>query len=153
MTPPTILFVCTGNICRSPMAEYLLRHQLPPGAPWTVSSAGMAALPGFAASPEAVQALREIGIDLSPHRSRPLSRELVDSAAMIVVMSGTHREQLKARYPNALDRVFLLKRFDAQSDGGDVFDPIGMPVEVYRAIRDEITASLPGLMAYMAGLY
>jgi protein-tyrosine-phosphatase len=131
------------------MAEYLLAHRLGPESNWTVGSAGTIAAYGMGASPAALTALEERGIDGSAHRSRPLDKELVDSAAVIVVMTASHREQLRTLFPQQADKVFTLKSFDAASQGGDVDDPLGLSVDAYRDIRDEIEAALPGLIEFM----
>ena len=144
-----LTFVCTGNICRSPMAEYLLRSVLPAHSPWHVQSAGVFAGAGMAASRAAVDALYEKGIDLSPHRSQPLAREVIDASEVIVVMTAAHRDQIMMLYPEAAEKSFLLKSFGG---GGDVRDPIGLSNGIYRRVRDEIAACLPGLVAFLAQL-
>lgn len=131
------------------MAEYLLRHRLGRGSGWTVCSAGVAGCHGVPASRPAIQALKEKGIDLTPHQSQPVNRELVDEASLIVVMTASHLMQLRAVFPSAIEKSFLLKSFAAEGRGGDVEDPIGAAVEVYREVRDEIEAALPELMAFM----
>ncbi|MBM4162889.1 MAG: hypothetical protein FJ222_00350, partial [Lentisphaerae bacterium] len=82
-----VLFVCTGNTCRSPMAEALLRQALGADAGWEVASAGLCAIPGLPASGGAVAALRDAGGDLSAHRSRLLTPALVRQAAVIVALA------------------------------------------------------------------
>ena len=142
------MFVCTGNVCRSPMAEYLLRHRLLPDSEWVVCSAGTSAGFGMPASGFAESVLREKRIDLSPHQSRPLTRELVDAASLIVVMTSGHRDFIRAIYPDATEKIFLLKSFDPIG-GGDIDDPIGLTVDTYRQIRDDIDRALPGMMSFM----
>ncbi|MBI2441189.1 MAG: low molecular weight protein arginine phosphatase [Lentisphaerae bacterium] len=145
-----ILFVCTGNLCRSPVAEYLLRHALGPRTPWQVSSAGLFAGQGTPASPPAIEVLQERGINLRPHRSRQVTKEMVDAAALIVVMTSEHLAELKRRFPEAQDRIYLLKSFcSGGGDDRDVRDPLGGTAIVYRAICDDIEAALPGLILYL----
>lgn len=149
-----ILFVCTGNICRSPMAEALLRARLTAAgrSDWRVGSAGLAALPGLPASREAVEAVRERGGDLSAHRSRWLNRALVDEAALIVVMTTEHRDHMRVTFPEAGEKVCLIRSFDPAAREADLDDPIGGPVSVYRVARGAIEAALPGLLKFMAVL-
>lgn len=149
---PHVLFVCTGNVCRSPMAEYLLRHNLGPQAEWKVSSAGLYTSDGMAASPPAIEVLREQGIDLTPHRSRAVTKDGIDSATLIVVMTASHVTELKQRFPEAQDRIYLLKSFDPGSGGGDIPDPLGSTTDQYRKTRDEINSALLDLILYLKKL-
>lgn len=144
-----ILFVCTGNICRSPMAEYLLRHHLGPRTRWQVRSAGLTAMNGVAASRPAIEALSEKGVNLTPHHSQGLAKDMIDSATVIVVMTAAQALELKQRFPEAQDRIHLLKSFDPAAKGGDIQDPIGYEMSTYRRIRDEIDAALPDLILYL----
>ncbi len=144
-----LLFVCTGDICRSPMAEYILRHRLPPKPGWIVTSAGVAAPPNQPPSIEGVEALRELKIDLTPHRSRPLDAELVDSADMIVVMTGAHSREIERRFPGTRDKVHLLTSFGTSATSDNIPDPIGGSVAVYRKVRDEIDSAITDLILYM----
>lgn len=144
-----ILFVCTGNVCRSPMAEYLLRDQAPDGAAWAIGSAGVATEDGMPASGNAVAAMRELRIDIGGHRSRRLSAELVDEAYIILAMTRTHKEAIIGTFPVAADKVYLLRYFGAPGGDFDIADPIGGPIDVYRATRDEIGRALPHLVKFL----
>ena len=154
MTTPhrQLLFVCTGNLCRSPMAEYLLRHHLGPQTDWQIHSAGLAAGNGQAASAEAVEVLGERNIDLTPHRSRSLTHDMVDAAGLIVVMTRAQALDIKRRFPEAVNRVRLLASFKSDSRGEDINDPIGGDLETYRRIRDEIDEALLDLILHLKKL-
>ena len=147
-----ILFVCTGNICRSPMAEALFNHALPPESPWRAKSAGLMASHGHVASDAAIAALQELHISLANHRSQLASRDLVDAAFCIVVMTRSHASQLETLFPNASDRIHLLRSFDPGANTDDVDDPIGMSLEAYREARDAIRSAIPGLIQYLNDL-
>ncbi len=100
----SILIVCTGNICRSPMGEYLLRERWQaPGA--RVASAGVQALIDWPADEEAIKAMQARGIDLSPHRARQISPEISQDADLILVMEDFHRDWIHSRLPTARGRV------------------------------------------------
>ncbi|MEM8836090.1 MAG: Sua5/YciO/YrdC/YwlC family protein [Planctomycetota bacterium] len=140
----TILFVCTGNTCRSPMAEAIARHELSDEqrAYTRVLSAGAFAAPGAPATPEALEALREMGITLRDHASTPLTRELLERADVIYAMTEPHLLAALDIDPAARDRIALL-----DPDGDDVPDPIGHPMDVYRATAHTIHAMIRARLA------
>jgi protein-tyrosine-phosphatase len=144
-----LIFVCTGNTCRSPMAEGLLKALLPPGCGWEVSSAGICAAAGWPPSEHAVKALREKGIDISGHRSRTLTPQLIEEADLLVTMTQGHRQAVLAAVPQSEGKVFLLKSFGIAQSPADIYDPVGESLDVYRRVRDEIDAALPDLILYM----
>lgn len=135
----TILFVCTGNICRSPMAEALMRDRLAQAgldSEVRVLSAGVWAESGERASTGAVVALRHRGIDLALHRSQPLTPALLKSVDIILVMEEAHRRSIFYTAPEVLAKVFLLSEMAGGYD--DVADPYGGSVEGYAVTADEI---------------
>lgn len=144
-----LIFVCTGNTCRSPMAEGLLKHMLPPDCGWEISSAGVHASNGYPASSGAVEALRMLGIDLSGHFSRRLIPKMIQEADLIVTMTRGHRDVILAMSPESAGKVFLLKSFGTAQCAADIYDPVGEAPDVYRRVRDEIDAALPDLILYM----
>jgi len=99
-----ILFVCTGNTCRSPLAAALARAR---GI--DAQSAGLAAFPGDPAAPQAIRAAQRHGADLSAHHARNVNEALLSQADRVYVMSAAHRDALLSRYPQAADRVRVLE--------------------------------------------
>ena len=132
------------------MAEYLLRQRLGERSGWASSSAGVFAMNGAPASVEALRVMKELGIDLKSHRSRMLTKEIVDGAALIVVMTEMHKADIVRRFPETGDRVFLLKSFGLAGRAEDIPDPIGLSTAVYRRVRDEIDSAISDLILYMA---
>lgn len=147
----TILFVCTGNVCRSPMAEGILRYALQGRGDYRVISAGLGAIEGQPPSPYAVQAVRELGIDISTQRSRMLSPELVQQADYIFGMTHSHIDTVMLLYPQAAEKTFLLREFDETLDlfEKDISDPIGGSYDVYLNCRDQIEQGIASLLGFL----
>ena len=146
------LFVCTGNTCRSPMAEGLFRKLLAERLKcseddlvdrgYMVVSAGVAAGPGSPSSPEAVEILSERGADISGHESQQVTPQLLSQADQIFTMTRSHRELLVREFPEVAPRVRLISR-----NGLDVIDPIGSGMEEYRRCADQIEKYVQEILA------
>lgn len=183
----SILVVCSGNICRSPVAEGLLRRgvqrRFGADAP-EVSSAGTIGLEGSPATQESVHAAGERGVDISTHVARRLTDAMVQRADLVVCMAAEHRAEIEQRVPAAIDRTFTLKEMtrlleddapaapqgegtlaaraaaaaDTRRAGGsanpydeDIVDPLGMPLETYRAIAWELDEWIERMLAGLFG--
>ena len=152
-----IVFVCTGNTCRSPMAEGLFKLRLAaalgcsveelPHRGFIVLSAGISALPGDAAAPEGVTVLQEWGVDLSGHRSRLATADLVARADDLIGMTRSHLLAVLTKYPAVPGALRLLCGAD-----GDLDDPIGGGPEIYRACADVIKNQVDRLLTEMGFL-
>jgi len=142
-----VLFVCTGNTCRSPMAEWLCRQLLadqlgcrPESVEehnLVVMSAGIAAMSGGGPSAEAVQVLAEQGLDLRQHVTQPITDRLVRHADLILTMTQAHRQAIVSHWPEAAARTQLLN-----PDQTDIVDPIGGPLEAYTRCAAQIAAAI-----------
>jgi len=151
-----VLLVCSGNTCRSPMAEGLLRKM------WAarlgvkpeqllehggfVMSAGLGAAPGLRASEEAVDLLAPRGVDLNAHRSQPLRVELVRAADLVLTMTDNHRRAVIAGLPEAEQKAELL-----DPDGEDIPDPMGAGIDAYREALSRIERALSRRVERLAG--
>ena len=165
-----VIVVCTGNVCRSPIAEGLLRHATEhqvAGAPITVSSAGTAGWEGSPATPEAVEAAAERGVDISGHIATRLRPGMAAGADLVLCMAREHRDLIARDEPEAAGRAFSLKELVRLLEDGaraaatpaariaaaararagapltprpdeDIADPLGLPLDGYRAIASEL---------------
>ena len=143
----TVLFVCTGNTCRSPMAEVLLREYVAQKLHCTlneiqkygveIQSAGISAWGGTQASDKAVHAMQQKGIDLNGHTSQPLTEKLLQSAEIVWTMTAAHRSAILAQFPNFTDRVHMLSPRNQ-----DVLDPFGGTQEAYNQCAKQIREHL-----------
>lgn len=147
----TFLFVCTGNICRSPMAEALFRLATQGRSDYRAVSAGLGAVDGQAPSAHSVRAMKDIGVDISRQRSRMLTAEMVKQADYILGMTHSHVDTVMLLYPQAAEKTFLLREFDDTLDPyeKDISDPIGGSYEVYLNCRDQIEQGIASLLRFI----
>lgn len=141
----SVLFVCTGNSCRSIMAEGLLRKALKElGKDYiVVSSAGTNIIDGYSPTRETIEVMKREGVNVSDYRSKSLTDELIMGFDLILVMAAHHMDYIVKRVPEAVSKTYLLKQYGRQDGSGagedlDVCDPIGASMETYKHILAEI---------------
>lgn len=146
--PHRLLFVCTGNICRSPMAEYLARkHGRDTGVDLEVKSAGTLGLTDRPAEPKMVAVARELGIDMRPHVCQPLTDELVEWADRILVMEFTHHAHVVEFHPQGRGKTEMLGKYGGLEE---IDDPIGAWFKwSFRKARDRIQTCVNPLIDRM----
>lgn len=133
------IFVCSGNICRSPMAEHLFARALRSrGLKGAVISMGTLGLQGRGAAAEAVEAMAELGVDISGHGSQGVSLGLLHHATEIFVMERAHRDYVLRADPALSARVVMLGAHDPEGGPEEIADPVGGPIEAFRACRDRL---------------
>jgi len=134
-----IMVLCTGNICRSPMAEALLRQRLP--SRYRIESAGLGALVGHPADPVACELMAEQGLDISAHRARQVDVTMLRGVDLILVMDQGHRTWMGHDYPQLFGRVHKLLKW---SGGGDVADPYRQPRAAFEQALQAIDTGVNG---------
>jgi len=146
-----VLFVCTGNICRSPIAEGFFRRLTGNRKDIEVASAGVHAVRGQPPSVYAVEVCAEEGTDISDLRSQPLTGALVDRATHIFAMTGAHLETIQTLFPQSAEKTFLIREFEQPGTTvwRDVPDPIGLGREVYEGCARIIKNALPSVLAFV----
>ncbi len=148
-----VVFLCTGNICRSPMGEALLKKAVADSADENLKkleivSAGTATVDGMPASANSVKALARIGVDISDSVSTALTQKLVDESFAIFAMARPHIDILKSRFKNIPPRVFTVMEM-LKNGRDDVADPYGGGLDEYLDARDDIASAIPAILKYL----
>jgi len=150
-----VVFVCTANICRSPMAEGLLKHHWKDQGQTSlnVSSMGIQMIDNQPASEYAVAVCAENGVDISSHRSRALHPEELRKANLILTMEPFQRKHLQLLAPQLKGKIFLLAKWPKESrQRGVITDPIGRSLRVYRKIFKVINGHVERIIPHLAAL-
>ena len=148
----TILFICTGNVCRSPMAEGLFKNLVDQNkADLIVKSAGVGAQNGQPPSENAIRAMQDLDIDISPERSVMMTAALASEADMIIGMTHGHIEMVNLMFPHTAEKTFLLREFDDSLPlhEREISDPIGCSYEIYCQCRDQIREGIDSLLKFI----
>lgn len=141
-----ILFVCTGNTCRSPMAEGILKDMArKKGIDIDVKSAGVFAFEGDKASQEAIEVLKEEDIDISDHRTKLVTEEMVEGADLVLTMSFSHKDTLLFKYPFSKEKIYSLKEYVFYRQA-DIQDPYGGGMKAYKETKEELKDVLEKLL-------
>ena len=150
---PLVNVVCTANVCRSPMAAELLRHALraepAPLNTVQVVSSGVAAFPGQPATGHSATVLRKVGLDLSSHRSSPVTPEFERGAILHLCMTLSHKRILEEEFPDITGEIRLYREFIPGVQDPVIPDPYGGPISEYEACRDSMVEAVPHIVAWL----
>ncbi len=148
-----ILVVCTGNLCRSPFAEHLLRRRLHELGldDIEVASAGVSAVVGSPPPANVLQAAREWNLTLESHRARQVTADMVEAADLLLTMDSFQKFSLLTAFPEAAEKIHPLSQFDEEPGDDDVEDPMGMDLPGTREVFVRIGTCVDGVARYYAG--
>ncbi len=149
-----VIFLCTGNICRSPIGEALLKKAFESESDSALKelqivSAGTSTVDGLPPSTNSVEALRRIDIDISDYRSNFLTQEMVDEAFAIFAMAQSHIDILKYHYNNLPPHIHTVMEMVEGLGRSDVPDPYGGDIDEYLDVRDDIALATPHILTYL----
>jgi len=149
LSSKTVLFICTGNTCRSPMAEGLLKASIKGDSNIRVISAGVAAMPGQPVSLETQEILSENGGALKGFKSQQVDQELLKEADLVIAMTSAHADMVRQFFSADVGEVKLLCDFIDPSEelaGVDIPDPIGMGKVAYEEVAEVMALAMPGII-------
>ncbi|MFH1791115.1 MAG: hypothetical protein ABH885_03925 [Candidatus Omnitrophota bacterium] len=145
-----VLIVCTGNSCRSIMAEgYLKKRAKELGLDLNAHSAGTGAMEHMPPSPETVEVMKEEGIDVSRYKSTCIAPDIIQRADVVLIMEPHHQYIIHAMAPDSDDKVFFLREFDAEADEKNIPDPIGKSKTFYTNVLFAIKDSIEGFLGWL----
>ncbi len=151
-----IIFVCTANICRSPMAERLFRHAIDveeePLKSLKVISAGVSSIPGQAPSLNSVKALERVGISLANHESKAIDQDVMDRAVAIFCMTESHRSMIEMYADPVPQNLYLMRELIPNIEDPEISDPYGMSLSLYENCRDSMVEAIPSLVSFVKTL-
>jgi protein-tyrosine-phosphatase len=150
--PKRVLFVCTGNTCRSPMAEALFRKAVAGRDDYSVMSAGVAASKGAPCSSETEEICDCLDASIGGFRSRPVSANILSDATHVFAMTHGHLQVLESRFPDHSDKYYLACEFadiPGKGLGADVPDPIGMGKKAYEDVAKVLKLAIPAIISYI----
>lgn len=143
MSSLRIMFVCSGNICRSPMAAGLARHLLEQrGVPHAVISAGTLGINGRSAAAHAVAAMREINVEIDSHYSQGISPKLAEVADYVVVMAPRHERYLRQKVSGIGERIVRLWEWAEEPGLSQIDDPVNQDLLAFRTCRDRLATAV-----------
>lgn len=151
-----VTFVCTGNTCRSPMAEKLFLHAIqaekPPINQLKAISTGISAYEGDFASPNALKVLKDCGLSLNDHRSQLLTQKIIDQSLVIFCMTEIHRRIILQDFKINDSPIYLMREFMSSTSNKDIPDPFGQSLEVYKACRDNLVEAIPSIINFLKNI-